>query len=380
MERRIHREQTQMTVEHLCEEIRMALDPTIQHKMLVIPDHQRHAGVWPLLRKQKFITSIHLNHPVPSILMGSIQSETTRSLEDGLQRLKTILEFYQNEITDTEGRYFQNYTPKEQSDFLNYGITVVKYSGASEEARIQIFDNHQNGSPLKEGERLYAHSATRLVRFTLQMLLTPGRGLYDRFAKVWGERGGEKDKKNRRKDLHQCVALVAGLAHGPNYITKKYDILIDNQILTKEFDGEIVRKALIRLVEIYERVQEAFPCSSSWLNKQFDMGQVSGYIAYSMYHPSIESEHASLSIMIDAEWDAVKEKWIEFLYSLRKEAAQNAKHMNKVLERTLHRDVGKARFWTLMRWRMGYLRIFEPTHEQLKRINEDQSDDGSDDE
>jgi hypothetical protein len=372
---RIHREQTQMTVEHLCEEIRAALDPCITEKSLIIPDHQRHAGVWPLSRQQKFITSIHLNHPIPSILMGSIKKETTRSLEDGLQRLKTLLEFRQNTISDTNGRHFNDYNAKEQSDFLNYSVTVVKYSGASEEARIQIFDNHQNGSPLKEGERLYAHSATRLVNFTIQMLLTPGRGLYDRFTYVWGPRGGEKDKKNRRKDLHQAVALVAGIAHGPQFLTKKYDIIIDNQLLTRDFDDELVQKALTRLLEVYERIQDLCPCSTSWLNKQFDVGQMSGYIVYSMYHASLDP----LRLNDDSEWEPIKGEWIRFMTEVRRDAGQKTKNMNKVLEKSIHKDVGKARVWTLQRWQYGYLRVFDPKNKLLENVN-DNSEEESDDE
>ena len=362
MAQRIQREPTQMTVEDLCEEIRAALDPSIVEKSLIIPDHQRYAGVWPEKRKQKFITSIHLNHPIPSILMGSIKKETTRSLEDGLQRLKTLLEFYQNAITDSNGAYFKDYNPKEQSDFLNYHVPVVKYSGASEEARIQIFDNHQNGSPLKEGERLYAHSATRLVSFTIQALLTPGRGLYDRFAHVWGPRGGEKDKKNRRKDLHMAVALVAGIAFGPQFLTKKYDIIIDNQLLTKEFDEEQVVKALTCLLEVYERVQEACPCPPAWLNRQFDAGQMSGYIVYSMYHAE------------DSEWEPIKEEWIRFFTGIRRDAGQKSKNMNRELEKTLHRDVGKARVWTLQRWQLGFMRVFDPENERLAEPQESEEE------
>jgi len=371
MAQRIHREQTQMSVEHLCEEISDALDSSISEKCLLIPDHQRHAGVWTLSKQQKFITSIHLNHPIPSILMGSINKETTRTLEDGLQRLKTLLDFRNNAISDTTMRHFSEYGPKEQSDFLNYTVTVVKYSGASEEARIQIFDNHQNGTPLKEGERLYAHSATRLVRFTIDMLLTPGMGLYDRFTYVWGPRGGEKDKKNRRKDLHQAVALVAGMVHGPQYITKKYDIIIDNHLLTREFDEAQGQKALTRLLEVYERVQEQCPCSVAWLNKQFDVGQLSGYIVYSMYH-----EHV-ISMNDDSAWEPIKEEWIRFLIHVRREAGV-PKNMNKVLEKSLHRDVGKARFWTLQRWQLGYLRVFDPEDERLGQVQE--SEDDTDDE
>lgn len=373
MTQRIHREQTQMTVEHLCEEIRAALDPSITEKSLIIPDHQRHAGVWTVLKQQKFITSIHLNHPIPSILMGSIKKETTRSLEDGLQRLKTLLNFHQNIISDTESRFFKDYDAKEQSDFLNYSVTVVKYSGASEEARIQIFDNHQNGTPLKVGERLYAHSATRLVSFTINMLLTPGRGLYDRFTYVWGPRGGERDKKARRKDLHQAVALIAGIAFGPAFLTKKYDEL--NVLLTKEFDDEAAQMALTRLLEVYERVQEQCPCSSSWLNKQFDAGQMSGYIVYSMYHATIED---SPSLNDNSEWEPIKAEWIRFLTQVRREAGQQSKNMNKVMELTLHRDVGKARSWTLQRWQQGYLRVFDPENERLGQVQESEEESDED--
>jgi len=372
---RIHREQTQMTVEHLCEEIRAALDPSIPvaEKPLVIPDHQRHAGVWPLSRQQKFITSVHLNHPIPSILMGSINKETTRSLEDGLQRLKTLLEFQQNAIMDSEDRYFKDYNAKEQSDFLNYGVTVVKYSGADADARIQIFDNHQNGSPLKEGERLYAHSATRLVSFTIRTLLTPGQGLYDRFTHVWGPRGGEKDKKNRRKDLHHAVALIVGIAFGPQFLTKKYDVIIDNRLLTLEFDETLVLKALMRLLEVYERLQEACPCPPAWLNKQLDAGQMSGYIVYSMYHASTET------LNDDSEWAPIKEEWIRFLTGVRRDAGQKSKNMNKILMRSLHRDVGKARVWTLQRWQLGYLRVFDPENDRFKGLQEESDDESDDD-
>ena len=375
---RIHRETTQMSVDHLCQEINDALDKTIpeSEKSLIIPDHQRYAGVWPISRKKKFITSIHLNHPIPSILMGSIKKETRRTLEDGLQRLNTLLEFYQNSITDIDGRYFNDYNEKEKSDFLNYNITVVKYSGASEEARIQIFDNHQNGSPLKEGERLYAHSRSPLVSFTIQTLLTPGSGLYNRFLSVWGARGGEKDKKNRRKDLHQAVALLAGIVHGPQFLTKKYDVMIDENLLTKEFDEKMAQQALMRLLEIYETLQLQCPCPHYWLYKQFDAGQMSGYIVYSMYYHTDDTDNA-VYIHNDSIWEPIKKKWIEFLTNVRRDAGQKSKNMNKILERDLHKDVGKARVWTLQRWHLGYLRVFDPDHEDLidlQEVSEEETD------
>jgi hypothetical protein len=86
-----------------------------------------------------------------------------------------------------------------------------------------------------------------------------------------------------------AVALVAGIAHGPQFLTKKYDIIKDNHLLTRAFDEALVMKALTRLLEVYEQLQEACPCPPSWLNKQYDAGQMSGYIVYSMYHASIES-------------------------------------------------------------------------------------------
>jgi hypothetical protein len=369
-QQRIRRETTSMDIESLCDDIKMALDPSIDDsgKTLIIPEHQRHAGVWPLIRQKQLISSVRKNHPIPSILMGSLKGEVALSLEDGLQRLNTFLKFYKNELSDAEGNYFKDYTPTDQAYFCRYSITVEKYSGADHEARIEIFDNRQNGSPLTSGERLYAHSCTRLVSYTINMLLTSGKGLYGRFTNVWGYRGGDEDKKNRRKDLLEAVALVAGIAHGPAFLTKKYDIL--RTLLTKEFDENLTTNALERLLEVYEQAQINCKCHHPWLKKQYDVGLFSGYIVYSMYHASLPLHR----IAEDDEWEPIKEEWIRFITSVRTESEMKIKNMYRILEDSLHRDMGAARAWTLSRWEKGYLRVFDSENDQLQHSEEDISD------
>jgi hypothetical protein len=53
--------------------------------------------------------------------------------------------------------------------------------------------------------------------------------------------------------------------------------------------------------------------------------------------------------------------------------------MNKILMRSLHRDVGKARVWTLQRWQLGYLRVFDPENERFKDLQEESDDESEDD-
>ena len=372
---RIRRETTAMDIESLCEDIKKALDPSIgeSDKRLIIPDHQRHAGVWPSNRQKQLITSVRKNHPIPSILMGSLRGESALSLEDGLQRLSTFLKFYENTITDAEGKYFKDYSATDQAYFCRYSITVEKYSGADEAARIEIFDNRQNGSPLMVGERLYAHSSSRLVSYTIHMLLTPHEGLYGRFTNVWGIRGGDDDKKNRRKDLHQAVALIAGIAHGPDKLTKNYDVL--QQLLARDFDTDATTRALERLLEIYEQVQIKCRCGLSWSKKQFDVGHVSGYIVYSMYHASLPHHRMAA----DDEWEPIKEEWIRYMTSVRTLSEMKVKNMKYILEQSLHRDVSASRNWTLDRWKKGYFRIFDADNELLQHSSE-RSDDEDDNE
>jgi hypothetical protein len=79
----------------------------------------------------------------------------------------------------------------------------------------------------------------------------------------------------------------------------------------------------------------------------------------------------------DSIWKPIKKKWIEFLTNVRRDAGQKSKNMNKILERDLHKDVGKARVWTLQRWHLGYLRVFDPDHEDLidlQEVTEEETD------
>lgn len=387
--RRINRSSTQKSIRQLCQQLSEALNQEIpdNQKTMIIPPHQRHAGVWPKTRMQKFISSIRRNHPIPSILMGSIQGETKLSLEDGLQRLSTLLRFLEGDVTDfptaqyPQGRRYEEYDAEERAEFMAYTVSVCEYSGATQAERIEIFDNHQNGSPLRAGERLFAHAVTPLVSFVLRTLLTPGEGLYERCTAVWGVRGGEKDKQGRRKELLQYVALVAGIVYGPTYVTKKYEELVDNSILVHEFNEPRALAALVRILEIYEEVEVRSHWGASLRKNQFDMGTFTGFIVYSMHHPSVEeSMECTLHSISDSDWEPIKQQWIAYMVKVRN-GTRNTTELKRALAEVLHKDVGKARSWSLTRWKNGYLRVFQPDAE-VEAPGEESSDDSdeSDDE
>jgi hypothetical protein len=338
--------------------------------LLKIPEHQR-AFVWSNAKGELLMESLMEGLPLPSILVSASRGDPYETLEDGLQRLTTVSRCRKDQIkipsSDGTLRKFSELSQIERERLESYQITVICYKNATQEQRIRIFDRFQNGAALTTGERYHAiASLSPLVTYVKQTIMTKGQGLHDRGSEVWGMRGGE-DKK--RKDLTSAVALVLGLAHGPEEITKKYDYIVEHNLLTKPFDEAGVTKDLERIIEIYEEVDRLKPIiGRKNKNDQWNLGTTLGYIAYSLSH-AIRMKHESNPVKIPKfqdvykpnslakqpeVWAKLKKGWIDFLIKVRED--------RQILHRTLHADVAAARFWELKRWKTGYLRVFEPTN------------------
>jgi hypothetical protein len=339
-----------------------------QEDEIIIPDHQREY-CWNESRKDKFVQSILRGFPCPAILLGEHRIDKP-TLEDGNQRITTAMKYRKDEFA-SNGKLFSQLSVREQDWFDNYPISVVSYSNATQEDRIQIFDWHQNGAPLSTGERFHAHASTPLIKFVKDTLFTPGIGLHDRAVPIWGARNGT-DK--RRKWLQDAVALVTGLAHGAFHMTKVYDRMIANNFLTKAFDADGVARDLQRILEIFEGA-DAVQRVQGWNARHWDAGNFVGYIAYSFSHKArvaYEETQASVPVaervpyddgkhrpnsMTPAEWTRLKTGWVNYICKIRRDVSRPFKTL---LERDIHRDLNNGRNWSLSRWRAGYLRVFEP--------------------
>lgn len=354
-----------------------------QENEIIIPEHQREY-CWNESRKDKFVQSVLRGFPCPAILLGEHRADKP-TLEDGNQRITTAMK-YRNDEFASNGKLFSQLSIREQDWFDTYPISVVSYSNATQEDRIQIFDWHQNGAPLSTGERYHAHASTPLVAFVKGILFTPGSGLHDRAVPIWGARNGT-DKK--RKWLLDAVALVTGLAHGAFHMTKAYERMIANSFLTKDFDRAGVIRDLQRILEVFEGA-DAIHRVQGWSARNWDAGNFVGYIAYSLSHqarlehgerqrgvPPVErvaydDGHHKPNSLTEPEWQRLKGAWIEYIVKVRRDVSLPFK---RVLERDLHRSLNNGRTWSLSRWRSGYMNVFEPDAIQdVSEGDEDEDD------
>jgi hypothetical protein len=354
---------------------------------LEIPDHQREY-CWTDPMPERFVETIMRGYPCPAIITCQCRTDPKPSLEDGRQRINTASNFKNNKFTYA-GKFFKDLSEREQDWFDNYQMMTIKYTNATPDDKIQIFDWFQNGKPLSTGERYHAHSSTFLVKYVKDTLFTPGMGLHDRAIPIWGARN-VNDK--RRKWLQSAVALVVGLAHGMAHMTKKYEYMIceSHKFLTKEFDREAVTKDLERILEIFEAADQIVPVNR-WQNTNWDAGNFVGYIAYSLSHKARINHPVDESIKFDdgfhkpnslvrfpSEWQRLKSGWVTYLTKVRRDTASSTLKLS--LQSVLHRDLSSARSWSLQRWKYGYLRVFEPDIFLDGELsdNEDSDDEDSD--
>jgi hypothetical protein len=318
---------------------------------LDIPEHQREF-VWTEDKQKRLIKTLQNGRPMPTILIR-MHDSGKYTLEDGYQRLSTLKAYFEDRLMDEKGLKFSQNTDLFQFQMKAYVISITQYAGATDEEAIDIFDSHQNGIPLSVGERLFSlASLSPLVRAIRNKILTPGTALNARATAVWGLRSIKSGK--RCVDLVKIFAVCAGLVFGPNAISRKWDDIskytrwsMTEPIFTGSLETRdaFLERMLDRLIGIFEAAQSLKPVSATKLKKQFDPGFLSGYIAYSLYkYPD--------------EYERLKDRWVEYMVESRDDIDLH--------KSVLHADLTKARSWNDQRWRMGYLRVFDP--EEANRV------------
>lgn len=332
-----------------------SLDAVIQEfrdGSIRIPSHQREY-TWDIRRQRKLIDTIKQGMPIPAILIRSSgRGVVSNTLEDGQQRLTTILNFVDNKTEDSQNLTFEKLPVDVRERFKNYPLPIMMYSNASNSQAIEIFDRFQNGVPLSLGERYHSLSElSPLVKLTKDLFLTPGEGFFERSKKIWGDKSGSDKKK---KNLASLVAIVAAAAFGAEYLSKKWDDMAD--ICRNDITEENMTKThtiMDMMLNIYEKVDEAEPLSKKMdINYQFDPGHFTAYIVYSLL-----------------KFGDCRDGWIEYLTSVRRDKARYGGKIANVLKEVLHKDIKLSRSWTSERWEMGYLRVFDP--EEAERRSND---------
>lgn len=347
----------------------------LQTYQLKISKHQRHAGVWTLDYKQKFIDSMKRGHPCPLVLIYQDEAGTFW-LEDGLQRLTTIRTFINNEFGElSTGQKFSDWSEVDRQLFEHKKLPVLIYSNADIRTRVLIFDRFQNGSPLKPGERLNSLGETELVSMTRRLLLADiaedgsvVRGeYYDRLCNVLGHlRIGDDDK--RYTQLLDMVAVMNGVAHGfvgeSKGISKKYLDLRDN--LTIRINVAEVCRVLDEVLWIFEEAHRTVPTDDKGKLAVFrNPGNFIGPIVYSLK-------------MFPTDWDRLRAGWVDVLTRFAQTPSKmEMKSFLHSPETGLLRGLSKARSWNNDRWRFIYENAFNIPHANPAPMDDGDETDGT---
>lgn len=313
--------------------------------LIAIPPHQREF-CWPQKKQQLFIDTVQANMPTNSILLRKDRNYEHESLEDGRQRLTTLRDYMAPDslVIDKEGRLFKDLPRLLQRQMEMYSFSVIRYSNATDEQAVDIFNRAQNGQPLTMGQRMYALTGiSPIVKFAKKTLLTAGIGLHDRATAVWGARNGKDPKRTIFRD---AVILAMSAVFGMT--TKKWDEIEEKKFLSSAISHEQEVYAiglLTELIEIYEKTDVEAPVrGKSMLNRQWSLSNFSPYILWSLRK-------------YPAEHERVIAGWVAWLVKYRGD--------DSLLNCELKCDVSQARSWNNDRWKFGYLRIFDPDSDEL---------------
>ena len=280
-------------------------------KYINIPEHQR-KFIWKEPRQIRLINTIMNGLPMPSLAIcedytfngtdASTKPQIIKWLEDGQQRFYTIKNFYDNKLL-WNNKYFRDLTQEEKDSFMAYKLCILTYRDATEEEKIQVFDNFQNGVPLTAGDRFHANKNSILVKYAIDRFMTPQKenGFYERMSKIFGPHKYSNDTKGRTH-LTNVMAIAGGVAHGVQYITKSFDTL--GPILNKEFDETRADTYIQQLLSIFEEVEKHATISKKSRKNLWNVGYITGYILSTI----IEYQDSSL--------DTWRDRWITYMIDI----------------------------------------------------------------
>ena len=256
---------------------------------LVYPDHQREF-VWSKAKQLLFRNSVLDGMPTSSLMFRKISGgcggggDRKMSIEDGRQRLTTILNWMDSEE-------FASLSSDEKEGVDKYVFAVIIYTDASEEKVPEMFVNINSGVKLSVGEMLNSVSGiSPLVKMTIKLLMTPGEGsdYMGDAIRIWGD---ISNTNKGQKYLAMQVALVSGLMWGTKAMTLKWSVYEKmGYHLKTDVDEKVVVGKIKTIICIFNEAisksslskvsGEAREISSTMMNVMRDIGMFSGYIIH----------------------------------------------------------------------------------------------------
>lgn len=132
--------------------VKSLVDEMRDGELIVRPSFQRYA-VWDTSRRSRFIESILLNIPIPTLFFAE-DDDKTKVVVDGQQRLLALKEFVENRyalkgievLTPLKGKSFDELTERQRKIIRNRTLRCLVISAKSDsEIRFQVFERLNQG-------------------------------------------------------------------------------------------------------------------------------------------------------------------------------------------------------------------------------------------
>ncbi len=226
-------------------------------ELIVRPTFQR-GQVWDPPRKSKFIESILLNIPIPTLFFAE-DDDKSKVVVDGQQRLLALKEFIENRyplrgievLTPLTNKSFDDLTERQQRIINNRTLRCLVISARSDsEIRFQVFERlNQGGVPLNSQEVRHCVYRGALNDLLHELVRNP----------TWLALQGRNEVHTRMLDCELLLRFFALRNTLPTYSPPLKTILNEYMRNNREPSSEYIEEMRTGFLRAIGAVHAAFP-------------------------------------------------------------------------------------------------------------------------
>jgi len=313
-----HRSHSTKTVESILEDF----EPRERHlgqREIRIPSIQRYAS-WKLEKKRKFINSVLRNMETGQITAAQnfdASGQQYWDVLDGQTRLTTLYEYKNGQFSLADGTYFNDLTPEEKFQFLNYQVPWAETKKmrtmspeAFEELCCEEFERLNSGKQLTANEMFHSRYKTPAMQLILSL---KQHTIYGPKIKKYlcGDLGGN----TKFTGLAEFVGIVISIiTKKPECITTAYAVngphVIRRQI--SEDDKNEVYKFFESFFRIVER---QIPNPRKNVQKSFiKLSEITGMMLFDWINSPAGETHDDMWNAMMVPYHLNSKKFIEKLF------------------------------------------------------------------
>ena len=256
--------------------------------------------VWNHDMQVKLLDSILKGYYIPPIICSSriVGSAERREVMEGGNRITTFRKILREEVRPL--------TPSERQRVEAHPITLVVMCGLTSHDQRVMFRRLNKNVSVSDGQ-LYSMSEedSPLVQEALAFLNDDHYPLREKITKhFFDTRTVDNDGKS---NLANAVALVSGAIHGPEFITKSYNIQEPKVESQEPINRNMVVQILGSLLETFDMADEEHPLQDKRKRRgQWSVGKWIGAILYDC-------------LTHQGETRSIQQKWAKYIGSVRRE-------------------------------------------------------------